>query len=95
MKKNGPSLWPFRLQPIRFDEGGESITKLIFPIVASNLQPAPDFSYSETQGTPAKFREVARVLGLPDEMFVNFATIHNPELRFIAPPGAGIKFPSR
>ncbi|KDN35009.1 hypothetical protein RSAG8_11952, partial [Rhizoctonia solani AG-8 WAC10335] len=84
---NAPQYWCNRLQPIVLEECGESVTKLIFPIVGNGKPAEPGFEYSETEGTPAKFREEARAMGLPDEFFVNFTTIHNPKIHFCTPPG--------
>ncbi|CAE6538300.1 unnamed protein product [Rhizoctonia solani] len=88
---NAPQYWSNRLQPIILEESGESVTKLIFPIVGNTKRVEPGLVYSETEGTPAKFREDARAMGLPDEFFVNFVTIHKPEIEFSTPPG----FPGR
>ncbi|KAG8688045.1 hypothetical protein FRC11_006173 [Ceratobasidium sp. 423] len=86
--RNAPQYWTNRLQPIVLEEpNGESVTKLMFPIVGNSKPAEPGFAYSETEGTPAKFREKARALNLPDEFFLNFTTIHNPEIHFCTPPG--------
>ncbi|CAE6373724.1 unnamed protein product [Rhizoctonia solani] len=85
--KNAQGYWSNRLQPIAFDESGLSVSRLIFPIVG-NTRPAPrGFQYSETKGTPVKFRQDAKAMGLPDEFFKTFVTIHNPEIYFCTPPG--------
>ncbi|KDN35010.1 hypothetical protein RSAG8_11953, partial [Rhizoctonia solani AG-8 WAC10335] len=84
---HAPRYWSNRLQPIILEESGESATKLIFPIVGNSKPAVSGFEYSETEGTPAKFREEARAMGLPDEFFGNFTTIHKPEIHFSTPPG--------
>ncbi|CAE7160681.1 unnamed protein product [Rhizoctonia solani] len=84
---NAPKYWSNRLQPIVVKEAGEGDSRLIFPIVGNAQPAAPDFKYSEAEGTPAKFREQARAIGLPDEFFVNFVTIHNPDISFLPVKG--------
>jgi hypothetical protein len=88
MKAQDPRLWPCRLQPIRVEESGETITKLMFPTVMSKLEIKDrDFRYNENEGTTARFREAARKLGMPDELFENkFVTLFDPDITFIAPP---------
>ncbi|CAE6448010.1 unnamed protein product [Rhizoctonia solani] len=85
--ENAPQYWSNRLQPILVEESGQSTSKLIFPIVGNSNSVPPNFQYSETEGTPAKFRQDARDMGLPDEFFMNFKTIHNPEMHFTTPRG--------
>ncbi|CAE6437380.1 unnamed protein product [Rhizoctonia solani] len=84
--ENAPQYWSNRLQPILVKEP-ERASKLIFPIVGNSNSVPPNFQYSETEGTPAKFRKDAREMGVPDEFFVNFKTIHNPEMLFTTPRG--------
>ncbi|CAE6445289.1 unnamed protein product [Rhizoctonia solani] len=96
MKENAPGLWPYRLQPIKLEEAGQTVTKLIFPIVGNSQPQPPDFEYSEAEGTaPAKFREVGKRLNMPDELFAKFMTIHKPRLSFLAPPGSRLRLHRR
>ncbi|QRW02730.1 hypothetical protein RhiLY_01729 [Ceratobasidium sp. AG-Ba] len=76
-------LWYFRLQPIFFDEADQR-GKLIFPtigIVKGNY--GPDYRLSEDQHTTPIFRDIARRAGLPDKLFSNFVTVHDPVTAFV------------
>ncbi|CAE6393759.1 unnamed protein product [Rhizoctonia solani] len=89
IRVNAPHLWYNRVQPIIVDKRilGGKCSALIFPVVGDDKKVAQDFCYSETEGTPANFREQARAAGLPDEFFVNFLTIHKPGMRVYTLPG--------
>jgi hypothetical protein len=64
------------LQPICFEEFGKTITKL----------KDREFRYRVNEGMTARFRQAARNLGMPDELFRNFVTLFDPDITFVGPP---------